>query len=84
MATCNRCGAVVENVRDDYTGALFAVELDPVYAEGFELAPPREGERAQRARRVDVRLYVPHEQTCNAGPVAATEEGQDEEDAGEA
>jgi len=64
MAKCGECGAEVRHVRDDYTGATFPVDVEPLQVRGFELRAPEEGERNQRAELRTVELYAPHALSC--------------------
>lgn len=66
MAKCASCGVEITHVRDDYTGATFAVNADAARVRGFVLRPPQEGERNPRARYEEVALHEPHAPTCEA------------------
>lgn len=66
MAKCPECQAEVEHVKDDFTGASFPVDVEPVRARGFDLRAARAGERSRRAVLVDVEVYRPHSATCTA------------------
>jgi len=64
MAKCAECGAEIRHVRDNYTGATFPVDVEPLEVRGFRLMPPEEGERNQRAKFVTVELFEPHQVNC--------------------
>lgn len=66
--TCNHCGADTIRVRDDFTGASFAVNAEPETIDGFELADPPEGERLHRARLTTLAIHLPHHSTCPGEP----------------
>lgn len=82
MAKCGTCNAEILHVRDDFTGATFAVDAEPSRAEGYSLGRPGEGERNPRADRTIVELYTPHEQTCDqrsvGAPVSNLQGGEEE------
>lgn len=65
MAKCSRCGEEVTHVRETYTGATFPVDAEALVVQGFELQPPKEGERNQRAVRKSVALHAPHDPFCS-------------------
>jgi hypothetical protein len=64
MATCQKCGGSILHVRDDFTGASFPVDEEPVRMRGYELKPPADASRAPRAVLVDVEVHRPHSATC--------------------
>ncbi len=60
MAKCGGCGAEITGVRDNYTGAMFQVDAEPVRVKGFVLSAPREGERSPRAVLQEFKVHEPH------------------------